>query len=258
MSWKGILSFDFDGTLYAAPEIRPRIDPEFNAKLENYLKRGYAWGINTGRDYDFLQEGLKEAKITSPPHFIISREREIYFWDEDRQNWIADQPWKKECETSHDQLFQKEKQAIANVKQYILEETQAEWVSVLGDPAGLIASNMEEMAKILQKIENEIAEIPELSILYNTVYLRFSHTDFHKGTSLQHVAKLLDVSKENIFVCGDGENDLGMLCDSVAGMMACPSNAEKKVQERIKQQGGYIATQSASQGTLQALKHFLK
>lgn len=255
MSWLGLLSFDFDGTIFAEPSKKIRISEEFISTLGKLIDRGFAWGINTGREYEFLLEGLTAANIPHKPHFIVSREREVYYLDEER-GWIEDQPWKQECVEKHEELFARENKAISTVKEFVLNETDAEWVSILGDPAGLIATSLEEMERILEVVHQEIEHIPDLAILRSTVYMRFTHAEFHKGTSLQHVARLLGVSRENTFAIGDGENDLGMLSYDYAGKVACPANADQVVLERVREIGGYIARQETSIGTKEALEYF--
>ena len=48
-----------------------------------------------------------------------------------------------------------------------------------------------------------------------------------------------------------------MLDASVAGMIACPANADDAVKERIISHGGYVAKKEVSMGVTEALKHFL-
>ena len=120
----------------------------------------------------------------------------------------------------------------------------------------MIATSVAEMERILDFVDSKISLVEGVDYLRSTIYMRFTHVDYHKGTALAYVAKKLGLKRENIFAMGDGENDLGMLHPDFAGMLACPSNAVELVSRRIKAVQGYQATLEVSEGVVEALRHY--
>lgn len=257
---KGILSFDFDSTLFCHDHAQKGIPttPECINTILKLSKKGWKWGINTGRSLDLLLKDLPLCNIPLHPDFIVSREREIHFLDPKTQTFLTDINWKARCQLLHNQMYERESQMLERVQRHIKKNTKAQWISEPGDEAGIIASSIQEMNDILCFINQEIAHLESVSYLRSTIYMRFTHIDFHKGTSLKHVAEKFQINREKVFAIGDGENDLGMLNPVYAGMISCPSNAEKKVKEIIAANQGYISKSPTSQGVHEALVHFIK
>jgi hypothetical protein len=123
---------------------------------------------------------------------------------------------------------------------------------------GLVAENGKEMERIVEFIERARAAHANLDYQRNTVYLRFCHADYHKGAALAELARLLEISRENIFASGDHHNDLSMLDGKVAGMPSCPANAIQEVQDAVRNAGGYVAQKDCGAGVHEALLHFAR
>jgi len=122
---------------------------------------------------------------------------------------------------------------------------------------GLRAESPEEMDRIVEFIELAGAKEPKFNYQRNTIYLRFCHADYHKGTALAELARLIDIPRENIFAAGDHHNDISMLNGQFAAMPACPANAIEEVKTAVRDAGGYIAERQHGAGVHEALKHFL-
>ena len=252
----GVLSFDFDGTLIC-PESDPKLEPVFFDKIKELRQAGWVWGINTGRSQMQMIGGFLEGKFPFLPDFMVAREREIYT-PGGMNRWVPVKEWNKRSEKDHKKVYKKAKKFLKQVQEYIESNTDAEWISEIGDPAGIIASSIEEMAEIVRYIDAEVGNYKNLGYLRNTIYLRFSHKDYHKGTSLAEIARRCGVGTEKVFTIGDGHNDLDMLVPKYAEMIACPGNADVEVKEHVKNQGGFIAKGKASLGTIEALEHFIQ
>ena len=117
-------------------------------------------------------------------------------------------------------------------------------------------TDLEEIEEIMKQVYLHTDHIADLSYLRSTIYMRFTHAEYHKGSSLQYVCKELQVEAKDVFVMGDGENDLGMLDQEVAAMIACPENAVYEVKRRVEEVGGIIAGKPVSGGVVQALEAF--
>src|SRR6185295_14060430 len=99
---------------------------------------------------------------------------------------------------------------------------------------------------------------PKFDYQRNGIYLRFCHSDYHKGAALAELARLIDIPRENIFAAGDHHNDVSMLDGRVAAMASCPANAIPEVKAAVGEAGGYIATLEHGAGVHQALRHFMR
>ena len=251
----GVLSFDFDGTLHM-PDDHDPINAEFFAEIQELRERGWIWGINTGRSLIQLLEGLVESKVPFLPDYIIAREREIYV-PGNFGRWVPMGDWNERCEKDQQKLLKKAKKPLRRIRKFIEQETGAQWVEMPGDPAGIIAQSIEEMERIVEVVEQECAAMPLLGYLRNTIYMRFSHHDYHKGTGLRAVCESYGISSQCAFAIGDGHNDLGMLDAQYAWHIACPANADDEVRQHVEANGGYVASQSGSLGVIESLRNLL-
>ncbi|MBK1853931.1 HAD-IIB family hydrolase [Verrucomicrobiaceae bacterium 5K15] len=248
-----LLAFDFDGTL-VNPDDRPPTPVEF-FQLMQQLRESHQslWGINTGRSLMQTMQGLSESAFPFLPDFIIAREREIYT-PNNFGRWLPVSAWNKCCEKDHKKLFRKHRRAMKRMQQWVEQETAAVWGQQEGEPAGIVASTVEEMNLIVHWLEQQLLETPLLGYQRNGIYLRFSHQHYHKGSALAEVGRLSGVPAAKTFAIGDSHNDLDMLDVSLAAHIACPANACLEVKQRVADHGGYLAQGMAGQGVIEALQ----
>jgi len=251
---KGVLSFDFDGTLHL-PELSPPVDTEFFEVVKALRSQGYIWGINTGRSQMQMLGGFIEGKFPFSPDFLVAREREIYTPGKFNR-WVPIRDWQKKAERDQAKVFKKAKKVLLDVRNFVENETDASWVVEEGDPAGVIATSLEEMRRIIEFVEEHRGRCEMLGYLRNTIYLRFSHKNYHKGSAVREVMRLSGVKREDVFVIGDGHNDLDKLHPDVAGMIACVGNSHEEVKEHVKEHDGYVAKDEGSLGSVEALGYF--
>ncbi len=250
-----LLSFDFDGTLYF-PDHRPQVEYELFTVLRRLREeRGALWVVNTGRSLNHTLEGLMDGGFPFMPDFCITREQEI-FKPNELGRCAAFGDWNARGLKVHDKLFKRAKPTLERVKRFVQGQTHADYVSVKGDPAGIVSSTEAEMEQICEVIDPWLAEVPDLAYERNSIYLRFAHKAYHKGSTLQEVAKYFDLGPQHCFAIGDGPNDFGMLDLDVAQHIACPVNAAAQVKKRVEDLGGYLCKGEASHGVLEALNHF--
>ena len=250
-----ILSFDFDGTLHDPAEAPPVPDSFFALIRELRVTRQAVWGINTGRSLEQLIEGFEESRFPFLPDWVVAREREIYF-SNDSGGWTPFAPWNDRCEVEVHGLFHRARKLLARIRHEVEERTGAYWLEMDGEPAGFIARTVEEMTWIVAHITPLAAAEPCLSWQRNTIYLRFGHRDFHKGSSLSEIARFYRLSSRRCFVMGDGHNDLEMLDPAHAEMSACPANAVDEVRDKVTAIGGLITRARHGAGAVEALQHY--
>jgi len=250
-----LLSFDFDGTLHQ-PQDGWHLDVTFFDHIQKMREEhGALWLINTGRSLFQMVQGISESHFPFLPDFLIVREREI-FQPTQFGHWVDLGDWNKRGEKDHKKLFKKASRSMKILKKFVTEETQAEWIESKDEPAGIIAKSLDEMAHIANHVDTICAKMPNLSYERNSIYLRFSHSRYNKGSALQQVQSLSGVGVDKTFAIGDGHNDLTMLRPEVAAHLACPANAISDVKVTVSTSGGYVSELNASQGAIEALRTF--
>jgi HAD superfamily hydrolase (TIGR01484 family) len=249
-----LLCFDFDGTL-VSHESDPPFHPALGDMLREFKQRGAAIVINTGRGLQQTMAGLAQHNIFLTPDFVIARECEIFcpgFF----KDWKDFGSWNKRARKAHDHFIEKHVDFLEDMRLFVKRETAAQFL--MGDlgEIGVVATSDEELDFICERIEAKRQHATDMGYHRNGIYLRFSHADYSKGTSLRELARLLKLPSERIFAGGDNYNDLSMLDTSIAAHIACPSNALPSVKETVSAHGGYVASTPASEGMMEALQHF--
>jgi HAD superfamily hydrolase (TIGR01484 family) len=250
-----ILSFDFDGTLHSALE-QPPVPVAFFELIHRLREeQGIVWGINTGRSMHQVVEGLIESRFPFLPDWVVAREREVYFPNQFGR-WLPEKQWNKRCEKEIHSLFKSSKKLLARLRHEVEQHTGAQWIEFEGEPAGIISKTEEEMEWIVDHIGPIIGEEPHFSWQRNSIYLRFGHRDFQKGSSLSYVASRYEIPVSRRFAIGDSHNDFEMLDPAHVGMAACPSNSVTAIKEKIIATGGLITQAAHGYGAIEALIHF--
>jgi hydroxymethylpyrimidine pyrophosphatase-like HAD family hydrolase len=121
-----------------------------------------------------------------------------------------------------------------------------------------VAENEEELERVTKFIDRAREKQPKFHYQRNTVYLRFCHSDYHKGAALAELSRLLEIPRENIFAAGDHHNDISMLDGRYAQYPACPANAIPEVKDAVQSAGGYAASKGYGAGVHEALLHFVE
>ena len=252
-----ILSFDFDGTLHHPAEAPPVPAAFFEVIRSLRDTQGVVWGINTGRAMAHMVEGFTESRFPFLPDWVIAREREVYFPNAFGR-WVPETTWNQRCEKEIHGLFKQTKKLLARIRHAVEERTGAQWMEMDGEPAGIISRTEEEMEWIIDHITPLIEAEPHFSWQRNSIYLRFGHRDFQKGSSLSHVASHYQIPVARRFAIGDSHNDLEMLDPANTGMTACPANSVAEVKEKIRATGGIITRAAHGHGAIEALHHYFK
>ena len=250
-----LLSTDFDGTLVSRAG-EPVLDTQCMGLIRALQDAGAIWAINTGRSVDLLESGLADFSFPIRPDFILTTERDVFRPGQNGDKWEPFGDWNERCARDHAELFSSAQSVLAEVIDFVVQKTKARLIYHSEGLEGLVAENDEEMERITEFIEQARAERPNLDYQRNTVYLRFCHADYHKGSALAELARLIEVPRENIFAAGDHHNDISMLDGQVAAMPSCPANAIGEVKSAVRAAGGYVAEKQHGAGVHEALMHF--
>lgn len=249
------LSFDFDGTLHH-PDDDPPVSSAFFEKIAALrANHGALWGINTGRSMNHVIEGLIESRFPFAPDWVVARECEIWFPNAVGR-WVGDEDWNRTCEKEHRKFFRRTRKLMKAIRAAVEEHTGATWVEQHGEPAGLISRTEDEMDWIVRQVTALAADEPLLGWQRNTVYLRFGHRNYQKGSSLVRAGERFALGPAESFAIGDSHNDFEMLSPEAAGRFACPANAVPEIRAHVQALGGYVCRENQSLGCVEALGHF--
>jgi len=250
-----LISTDFDGTLFAEFETPP-IPASLVACIGDLQSRGAKWVINTGRDMSSLMEALGRARIGIQPDFLVLVEREIY----ERQDghFVGVKRWNDACSSDHETLFARVREDVPKLIEWVNGRFRSTIYEDPFSPLCIIASNNGDMDEIHAYLDEYCATLPQLTVVRNDIYARFSHRAYNKGTALAEITRALGLGREHVFVAGDHLNDLPMLCADHAAFIATPANAVPAVLALVREQGGFISERSQGEGVCEALNFFLK
>ncbi len=250
-----IISTDFDGTVHSELE-RPRVPVALQARIAELQARGVKWVVNTGRDYFSLMSALDSARLSIRPDYLVVVEREIHAWT--GEQYAASLPWNEQCRREQAALFDKVEPRLGRVIDWIHSNYDAVIYADAYSPFCLAAATNEDADDILNHVGAAFRDLPELSIVRNDVYARFSHNAYNKGTAMSEVARLNQVPREKILAAGDHYNDLPMLSLDHARFLVAPSNAIPEIKEWVTRQGGYVSPNPHGHGVVQGLDYFLE
>lgn len=249
-----LISTDFDGTIFAE-FANPSISPKLLEIIADLQSQGAKWVINTGREMASLMEALGRAKISVEPDYLVLVEREIHCHDGIRYVGLED--WNSVCTRSHAELFERIMPDLPRIADWINTRYHATLYEDAFSPFCLIASNNGDAEAINEYLDEYCRTIPNLTVVRNDVYSRFSHAAYNKGTALAELTRRLRLKAEQVFAAGDHWNDLPMLSREYAGWLASPSNAIEPVKALVRKQGGLVSELSHGNGVAEVLGHYL-
>jgi hydroxymethylpyrimidine pyrophosphatase-like HAD family hydrolase len=202
-----------------------------------------------------VMEGIARARLTIKPDYLVVVERDIY--THRSMQYEPCEPWNGGCKEAHEQLFKRVRADVPGLTTWISKRFKAALYEDDFSPFCLIAESNEDANAIQAFLEDYCREVPDLTVVRNDVYARFSHTNYNKGTALGEIARQLDIARERIYAAGDHLNDLPMLSGQFARCVAAPDNAVPIVKELVRKQNGYVSHQPWGHGVARGLEHYL-
>jgi len=249
-----LISTDFDGTIFNHDSSTPLSDAFLDWIAGARRKRRIVWVINTGRDWESLERELTHHDPPVWPDWVALVEREIHRVDNRRTTPLHE--WNRTCTEIHTDLFARARPEFERARESLQSFKDLKMVDDIGSPLGLVAADDQQADEVESAITPLLSKFPEMHAVRNSVYFRFAHIDYHKGSCLGMIAGEEAIPPEHCFAAGDHHNDLAMLERKYAHAIACPSNSDQRVLDWVSQQNGYIASQPAGDGVAEALEHF--
>jgi hydroxymethylpyrimidine pyrophosphatase-like HAD family hydrolase len=249
-----LISTDFDGTIFDHESPSP-----FASSFMDWIrcarkKRRIVWVINTGRDWESLLPELNRCPHPLWPDWVALIEREIHRVHNGDPH--PHHSWNNTCTEIHADLFERARPAFEKTRRELSAFRDLAIVNDIGSPLGLIASNDEQADEVERAIAPLLDEFPDMHVVRNSIYFRFAHVDYHKGSCLGMIASEERIAPEQCFAAGDHHNDVPMLDRKYAHAIACPSNSDPRVIDCVTRQKGFVAKQPAGEGVAEALIHF--
>jgi HAD superfamily hydrolase (TIGR01484 family) len=249
-----LLCTDFDGTLVEFSGVR--CTEEF-AEILLYQKRNHgAWAINTGRSFLHILEGLAYFQAPILPDYVITLEREIYHLSPTGE-WQDFGDWNLLCRARHQEMLTRRQDALRTICQELTHREEITLIEDQGILSGLVTSTEEVMEHVASELDWACRDFTDWAYQRNTIYLRFCHVDYHKGSALGELSRLTGVSRQTILAAGDNFNDISMLNGTCAAMCACPANAVDPVKQAVLNADGFVASKNYALGVAEAVQYFL-
>lgn len=102
-----------------------------------------------------------------------------------------------------------------------------------------------------EKAWKELSELKELELVGSLSYnIEINATGVNKGTALVALGEMLDIPREAIMACGDGDNDVHLLRE--VGFGVAMANA----QPQVKDAADYITSSNDEEGVARAIEKF--
>jgi len=250
-----LISTDFDGTLYAEHSM-PSIPKRVLTLIAELQEAGAKWVINTGRDLQSLTDALAYAGVSIQPDYLVLVEREIHVNEGARFVGLAE--WNMACARDHAELFARVRSDLPHLAGWVNQRFRATVYEDEYSPFCLIAGNNGDADVIHDFLTDYCRGVPELAVVRNDVYTRFSHAAYNKGSTLAELSRRLGLVADQVFAAGDHHNDLPMLSRDFARWLAAPSNVVEAVKQAVRRQSGFVSRQSHGCGVADALDFFCR
>jgi hydroxymethylpyrimidine pyrophosphatase-like HAD family hydrolase len=254
MATPHLLSTDFDGTLIGFPS-DGGCTRAFAEAIEDHHRNGGLWAVNTGRGLPHALEGLEKFRAPVTPDFLLTNEREV-FRRTSSGSWEAHGGWNERCREIHETFFDANRGLFEEIHVRMTSRGDVRVIEEDGRPVGLVTASERIMEEVAIHLESMARAMPDFSFQRNTIYLRFCHAAYHKGTALAELCRLEGLDPGGVFAAGDHYNDLPMLNPLYAAHLACPSNAIAPVKDAVTAAGGIVAGKPFADGVAEALDLF--
>src|SRR4029453_3956654 len=137
-----VLSTDFDGTLVSHAG-EPALDRQCMELIRELQASGATWAINTGRSVVFFESGLANFEIPIRPDFILTTERDVFRPGGNGDKWEPFGDWNDRCAPDPAELFASAQPVLAEVIDFVTQETKARLIYDSDCLEGLAAESEE-------------------------------------------------------------------------------------------------------------------
>ena len=157
----------------------------------------------------------------------------------------------------HEELFAQVEPDLPRLAEWVNARFKATVYQDPYSPFCLLAADNGEADAIYDYLDRYSQSVPNLAVVRNDVYARFSHVAYNKGTALAELARRLNLTAEQVFAAGDHLNDVPMLSRKYARCLAAPQNAVEPIKSLVRSQNGFVSSLPHGDGVAEALEFYL-
>lgn len=255
-----LIALDFDFTLIDyLPGVKPRIEPPALEYLTELARSGVKVGIVTGRIFPGFEETFRGVggKWGSPfPNYMICADS--YLYEADEAGVFSED--ERENQNVRDEISDKVTKMLPYV-QDCLERLKTGGVgirtwSVSGEHGITVDTVSHEAAQ--RCIELMDGRIPDAHMARNCHLFHVTPVGSGKGASVLRYAKKLGINPDEVMAVGDSLNDLTMLDGKLGFRSGTVGNADERVKQAVRMNGGFVSDKRASLGTLECIQYIMK
>jgi len=230
-----LLATDLDGTLIGDDAATTKLSGIVNTLRADWtLKFAYV----TGRSPELFAELAKEKSLLEPDALVTAVGTEIYIDNKKLTSWPQVANWDVErIKTALNQFPSLKPQPATEQREYKL------------------SYYLKDDAELVTIIRKSLADFP-VSVIYSmSLYLDILPQGVNKGSALQFLADMWNISEHNVYACGDSGNDIDMLAVSNAIVVG---NAKQELLDwtATHARTAYEAKAKYANGIIEGLEHY--
>lgn len=250
----GLIALDFDGTCSNYNPV-PHIDSIVASQLQQGLKQGIGWVLNSDRTFNDLLSIVEQLPKKNWPRAILSQQREIYFLGS-RCGYYPHKKWNDQKVEFHNKLWECIQPYFGEWSSTIqrLFEIRMKFINEGHFSFMVHPEKVELLGAVLAEF---IEDWPDAVISGNHEWRFITHRTFSKGVLLSEASNCLRIPASRILAIGDSVNDISMLDPNVAMRVGCPANSCQKVREHVSNCSGVVAQQKNAKGTSCLINYFM-
>ena len=233
-----LLITDLDGTLLGRKDEHENYR-QLHAKIaELRMRYNTAWAISSGRSISSFRKVFKPLTAEGiSPDYVIAKHAYIYSLE--KWGCLPHLIWNTRITRhiwTHSAMSGK---AMRDCKKAIMGKfRRVELTCDRSDRLCLRFKNTDTIEPALQLVKKMTARNRDLQVFQFMNVLEIRSVPFTKGLAASELSHQLSIPREEILAIGDGLNDISMLNGSVAGMTACPANANTEVVQAVHNNHG--------------------
>lgn len=269
-----LIGLDLDGTLLDSR----KVFTDYSKKvLTEAMRRGVIILPATGRPLTGIPQtvmqfpGVRYALTSNGARLIDTQEDKILYerlldWEDAKQLLDIFAGYDSYVDIYYEGVGYVTREVLENIRHFVQDPAVIEYFLTTRRPVDDVYEFFRSRKRPLDKVQalfvtqeermaawREVREkLPELEVATATSNnVEVNAKGASKGSTLLKLGELLEIRREEIMACGDGINDLDMICK--AGFGVAMANAEPAVKEAAD----YVTVSNEEDGVAKAIERFV-